>query len=175
MSNILKKIHICLKSKNNTLKIKTLIQHKLIIKAYSLASKFDNSCWKFNPIILHSILAQLNLPQPTIDCFASSINKQCDIYFSLHHDLTNYDTNFLTQHKFPWNAHIAWANPPFTHNTLLKTVQFFIKHNITGYFLTPYWPETQHWKLAKNKSQYIINLPITTNYFSQPTTTILHL
>lgn len=84
---------------------------------------------------------------------------------SLHHDLNNFDINFFKQQKFPWNAHIAWANPPYLQKILLQTVQFFIKHHITGYFLTPTWTETQQWKLAKKNCQYIISLPINDKLF----------
>jgi len=82
INSSINKIKSILKRKGNTIRVKTENNHKLIDKVTNLAKKFDNNCWKFNPSFLKNTINELNLPEPTVDCFASSSNKQCNIYFS---------------------------------------------------------------------------------------------
>jgi len=159
------KIKNILNTYSNTIRVKTENNHKLIDKVTKLARKFDNNCWKFNPSFLKNTITELKLPAPTIDCFASSSNKQCNLYFSEFNDMSNLGTNLFKQTKFTWNAHIAWANPPYIIKILEQTTNFFINNQITGYMLTPHWNTAKFWKLAYKKANTHITFPIQNELF----------
>ena len=88
----------------------------------------------FNPILLHHILGILHLPFPNLDCFASSMNTLCPSYISYHINGEAIAQNFFTC-NLNWSFFTVWANPPYSPNTLLKTVSSFIKRHLTGYLL----------------------------------------
>jgi len=160
INETINKIKNLLKTQSNTIRVKAENNHKIIDRVSNLARKFDNNCWKFNPAFLLNTITELNLPAPTIDCFASSCNKQCNLYFSEYNDMSNLGTNLFKQVNFTWNAHIAWANPPYTIKILDQTTNFFINNQVTGYMLTPQWNTAGFWKLANKKSNILITFPI---------------
>lgn len=77
--------------------------------------------------------------QPTIDLFASRLNKKCDRYVSWHRDPDAFSVNAFT---IRWSSHFFYAFPPFA--IILKTLRKIILDKATGIIVVPDWP-TQPW------------------------------
>lgn len=88
--------------------------------------------WAFNSII-HSF------GYPTIDLFASRINKKCTKYISWHKDPDAYAIDSFT---VPWLDMFFYAFPPFS--VILKALRKIISEKARGIMVVPLWP-TQPW------------------------------
>ena len=150
---------LLLKQKNQILfpniKNKTSIETEVENKSM----QFNNTCWKFNPLYIEKICEFLHLNKPTIDCFASSMNTQCDRYISLLDDLSCIATNFFKQQNRNWNNEIVWANPPFDPKIITDTIVFFINQHLRGFLLMPRWTNQIWWQYARKNSQIEIIFP----------------
>ena len=76
---------------------------------------------------------------PTIDLFASRLNKKCDLYVSWKRDPDAYAVNAFTLN---WSNLNFYAFPPFA--VILKTLRKIITDEAAGIVVVPYWP-TQPW------------------------------
>lgn len=108
------------------------------------ASRYTNidTEWELNPNLFRSITVKLG--QPTIDLFASRLNKKCCKYLSWQRDPDAYDIDAFT---VPWNTYFFYAFPPFA--VILKCLRKIANDKATGIFLVPYWPSQPWYPLFK--------------------------
>ncbi|PZC70555.1 hypothetical protein B5X24_HaOG215645 [Helicoverpa armigera] len=76
---------------------------------------------------------------PSIDLFASRINRKCDLYVSWKKDPDAYAVNAFTLN---WRNLNFYAFPPFS--VILKSLRKIITDEAEGIVVVPYWP-TQPW------------------------------
>lgn len=76
---------------------------------------------------------------PTIDLFASRINRKCEKYISWRRDPDAYSINAFT---INWHHHFFYAFPPFS--IILKVLRKIQTDGARGILVVPHWP-TQPW------------------------------
>lgn len=91
------------------------------------------------------MLIRSNFGTPTIDLFASHINRKCPRYISLNLDPYSYAVDAFT---VSWKDEYFYAFPPFS--MILRTIKKIISENALGILVVPYWP-SQPWYSLFNK------------------------
>jgi len=129
------------------------------LNAQSQEIKFNNNYWKFNNEYIKNTAYFLQMHEPTIDCFASSLNTQCNKYISKYNDFTNFAINFFNINKINWANEVALANPPFIESIMLQTIHKYIQKEIKCFLLIPRWLPSIAWKTAKRGAQIEIVFP----------------
>lgn len=82
---------------------------------------------------------------PSIDLFASNINKKCPIYVSLHKDPFAISVDAFT---ISWKHDYFYAFPPFA--LILRVLKKIITDKAHGIMIVPYWP-SQAWYTLFNR------------------------
>ncbi|XP_071943196.1 uncharacterized protein [Antedon mediterranea] len=94
--------------------------------------------WMLNSKTLCEVLTKLNV-LPTIDLFASRLNKQFDKYISYRQDPYATDIDAFT---ISWQNILFYCFPPF--NCVLRVIQKIIQDKAQGILVVPDWP-SQSW------------------------------
>lgn len=121
---------------------------------------------EIQPLIIISYSWFINLPFPTLDCFASSLNSLCPSYISYYYDYESLMQDFFYCPDFPWASFTVWANPPYQSDILLSTVQSFISRKLDGYLCVPYKPDEPYFKIALTYASAYLLLPRHSAIFS---------
>lgn len=93
--------------------------------------------WELNPEAYNLIIAKFGTP--TIDLFASRVNKKCTVYFSRDRDPEALDIDAFTRQ---WTNYYFYAFPPFS--VILKMLKKIISDQASGIVVVPDWP-SQPW------------------------------
>lgn len=93
--------------------------------------------WELSDSAYNTIVETLG--EPTIDLFASRLNKKCKLYVSWHRDPDAYTVNAFT---ISWSNYFFYAFPPFS--VILKALRKIAQDKATGIVVVPAWP-TQPW------------------------------
>ena len=94
--------------------------------------------WKLDGVVLKEALAHLQV-NPTIDLFASRLNKQFANYVAYRPDP---EALAVDAFSISWKEHICYCFPPFSViNQVLQKIQ---QDKATGVIVVPQWP-TQVW------------------------------
>ena len=101
----------------------------------------------------------------TIDLFATSLNRQCSIYFSPFRDPNALATDALLQN---WNGWQAYAFPPWSLiPAVLKKLQ--LSSGILLTIVTPYWPQRPWFPdLLNLVVDVLVALPLSRDLLRQP-------
>ncbi len=83
-------------------------------------------------------LLKRGLPIPTVDAFATRLNRRLERYMSLYRDIDSLGDFFWT--FLP--DEILWCNPPFS--IIGKVLAHLLRHNFRAYLLVPIQP-SRHW------------------------------
>ncbi len=84
-------------------------------------------------------LRSKDLPLPTVDAFATRLNRRLPRYCSLYRDLESLGDFFLADLK----GEILWCNPPF--NMVARVLRHIRLHELKAYVLVPVWPGRLWW------------------------------
>ena len=92
----------------------------------------DRTEWQLKSDIYHSITKQFG--QPSIDLFASRLNKQCPVYASWRPDP---DALFVDAFSANWNNYFFYAFPPFS--LIGKCLEKIQANKAEGILVVPFW------------------------------------
>lgn len=92
----------------------------------------DHTEWKLESKIYQSITKRLG--QPSIDLFASRLNKQCTVYASWRPDP---DALFVDAFSANWNTFFFYAFPPFSR--IGKCLEKIQANKAEGILVVPFW------------------------------------
>ena len=122
----------------------------------------DQTEWMLHPDLFKSITKCLL--EPTIDLFASRLNKQLPVYVSWEPDPEAFDTDAFS---LSWNKHLLYIFCPFS--LIHKALQKVELEKGEGLIIVPLWT-TQSWypKLLRLLVKPPILLPRKTNTLSLP-------
>ncbi len=110
----------------------------------NITADFESRCknidteWMLNPVYLSDALSEFSF-FPTIDLFASRLNKQFPDYVSYRQDPFAMHIDAFT---IPWNDINFYCFPPFS--CILKVLRKIIQDQARGIVVVPDWP-TQTW------------------------------
>ena len=97
----------------------------------------DRTEWQLNPKIFSIITTKLG--NPTIDMFASRLNKQLNRYVSWRPDP---GATFVVAFTCDWSCDFNYMFPPFS--LVSRTLKKMREDEATAILIVPYWP-TQPW------------------------------
>ena len=98
----------------------------------------NNTVWQLSTELFQKIVEQFSVT-PTIDLFASHLNKQLERYVSWNPDPYCYAVDAF---NFSWKNEIIYAFLPFS--MISRSISKIIKDQSTGIMIVPLWP-TQNW------------------------------
>lgn len=99
--------------------------------------------WSLNEGSFQNIVRKFD--HPSIDLFASRLNKKCDCYVSWKRDPGAYEIDAFT---IKWNKYFFYAFPPFA--LVLKCLRKIIEDNARGILIVPYWPGQPWYPMFKS-------------------------
>ena len=122
------------------------------ILADTASRKFDDSKeWMLDPIIFSNLCSLWGTP--SIDLFASRLNKQINDYVSY---LPDPDSTFIDAFSIRWNFDLCYLFPPFSviHPVLRK-----IKVNkAKAILIVPIWPTQSWWPAFRKMSSRVMEI-----------------
>lgn len=119
--------------------------------------------WQLHTVELKSALAQLQV-SPSIDLFASRLNKQFPCYVSWRADPEAHAVNAFS---LSWSNLIFYAFPPFS--LILQVLQKVKRDRSMGVIIVPAWPTQLWWPvLHRMLTKEPIQLPSTTTLLTLP-------
>lgn len=137
-------------------------------QADSLSRSRSLNDFRLNPNTLQHFLTHLQLPQPSIDLFASRHNAQSQRFCSLAPEV---GATFINAFSIQWDqqhlGNLPYANPPFVimGRTLRKMQQELQTRAI---IIAPVWESAPWWPMLTQMSELILLLPQTHNLYLAP-------
>ena len=121
--------------------------------------EIDRTDWKLNPKYLNEVMKRHKLILPTIDCFASDMNRQAfALYITKDQDFFSKIYNCTVF----WRMLVLWSNPPYHQNDqslIIKTIEMYEERGIRGYLCVPKWEQKPYYQLAQKLCQNQITIP----------------
>lgn len=121
--------------------------------------------WMLHPVITRHIFNRFG--QPSVDLFASELNRQLQTYCTKHRDPKALATDAFS---IPWNNVLSYAFPPFAIITRVLTK--VREENATTLLIAPWWPRRPWFPTLVNLlNDYPVILPDRKDILRQPGTT----
>ena len=128
------------------------IPGKLNVEADEASRKINiDTEWQLNPELLHDALKLLDVT-PTIDLFASRINKQTTRYASF---MSEPEAIAVNAFSINWKGETPLIFPPF--NLLVKVIKKIKADKASAIVVAPYWPTQPFYPLL---AKMLIKQPI---------------
>ncbi len=113
--------------------------HEGIKLADALSRAIDKDEWLVDSELLSSFTAFFELPDFTLDAFASGQNSVAPQFFSRAWEPSSVGVDFFDQRSFDFADHFVWLNPPFQQRVLAAVVDCIIAWDIEGVLCLPNW------------------------------------
>ena len=118
-----------------------------VIADYKSRHFSDNVEWQLNPKLFERICQRFG--EPTIDLFASRLNKQIIRYVSW---MPDPEAVAVDAFSMSWTNEYFYAFPPFS--CIARCIRKILEDKATGLLVVPFWPTQPWWARLIN-----LNLP----------------
>lgn len=124
--------------------------------------------WELSNTIFREITVRFGTP--SVDLFASRINKKCNLFYSWHKDPEAKTIDAFTT---SWSDIFFYAFPPFS--LILRTLKKILADEATGILVVPFWP-TQPWYplFVSLLTENLLKFEPSPNLLLSPCRSILH-
>ncbi len=124
--------------------------------ADTLSRALDKDEWIVDTEMLATFCTFFDLPEFSLDAFASGQNTIAPAFFSRDWEPRSAGVDFFDQSTFDFSEHFCWLNPPFQQRVLRVVVDAIISWRIRGVLCLPRWLRSAIHPLVHRFATHII-------------------